>query len=356
MLDTLGQTDLTINTKKSTPTSEKKVWETNDSKPQTTDWQDGADYDMGDLVPFQLKGTVSENIDQYQTYYYAFHDQMEDGLTFDKDSVVVKIGDRTVDASCYDIKTAEFNDDCTFEVVFTNLKQAKSNGQPILQLAGQRVAVEFKARLNEKAVIGSGGNSNQFQLEFSNNPYDKNEKGKTPWDKVIVFTYQLTSNKVDKNGKPLSGAGFTLYKLDGVSNSFKPVGNEITGGTTFEFKGVDAGTYKLVETTVPDGYNKAEDLIFTIEAAYDVDKAEPKFTSLTITDENGKSISTGENSVFTVNVGTGTAATNIVNHSGSELPSTGGIGQILVYVIGGIAVAGAGVLLIAKRRAGSQKK
>lgn len=134
MLDTLGQTDLTINTKKSTPTSEKKVWETNDSKPQTTDWQDGADYDMGDLVPFQLKGTVSENIDQYQTYYYAFHDQMEDGLTFDKDSVVVKIGDRTVDASCYDIKTAEFNDDCTFEVVFTNLKQAKSNGQPILQL------------------------------------------------------------------------------------------------------------------------------------------------------------------------------------------------------------------------------
>lgn len=209
---------------------------------------------------------------------------------------------------------------------------------------------------NEEAVIGSGGNSNQFQLEFSNNPYDKNEKGKTPWDKVIVFTYQLTSNKVDKNGKPLSGAGFTLYKLDGVSNSFKPVGNEITGGTTFEFKGVDAGTYKLVETTVPDGYNKAEDLIFTIEAAYDVDKAEPKFTSLTITDENGKSISTGENSVFTVNVGTGTAATNIVNHSGSELPSTGGIGQILVYVIGGIAVAGAGVLLIAKRRAGSQKK
>lgn len=357
MLDTLGQTNLTIDTKKSTLTSEKKVRETNDSKPQTTDWQDGADYDIGDLVPFQLNGTVSDYIDQYQTYYYAFHDQMEDGLTFDESSVVVKIGDQTVDASCYDIKTAEFKDDCTFEVVFTDLKQVESNGQPILQLAGQRVTVEFEARLNEKAVIGSGGNSNKFQLEFSNNPYDKNEKGKTPWDKVIVFTYQLTANKVDKNGEPLSGAGFTLYKWNGADKKYEIV-KEINGSNTvkFEFKGVDAGTYKLVETTVPDGYNKAEDLIFIIEAVYDVAKAEPKFTSLAIKDENGKSISAGENSVFTVNVETGTAATSIVNHSGSELPSTGGIGQILVYVIGGIAVAGAGVLLIAKRRAGSQKK
>lgn len=356
MLDTLGQTNLSIHTKEGTPTSEKKVKETNDFLNQTTDWQDGADYDIGDQVPFQLTGTVSNNIDQYPTYFYAFHDKMESGLTFKENSVTVKIGGQTVDASCYEVKTTGLSDGCTFEVVFTNLKGATSNNKPISLLAGQKVTVEFTAELNNNAVIGSGGNPNKFRLEFSNNPYNGDDKGKTPWDKVIVFTYQLNVNKVDKDNQPLTGAGFTLYKWDGKTNNYIRVGSEVKGDTVFAFKGVDAGKYKLVETTVPAGYNKAEDLIFEIAAVYDSDSVDPKLTALTIKDDKGNDISTGNNPVFTVDMNAGTAAASIVNYSGSELPHTGGTGQILVYVIGGIAVAVAGVLLIAKRRAGSDKK
>ena len=132
-----------------------------------------------------------------------------------------------------------------------------------------------------------GGNTNVSKLEYSNNPYGDGT-GVTPEDKVIVITYNLIANKVDGNNAPLEGAGFTLYKLDSTTGDYVAVGNEITGVTTFYFKGVDAGQYKLVETTVPAGYNKADDLVFSVEATYDTTSDNPELKTLVVKDASGK--------------------------------------------------------------------
>ena len=197
-------------------------------------------------------------------------------------------------------------------------------------------------------MIGSAGNPNQAKLEYSNNPYGDGT-GKTPWDKVIAFTYQLVANKVDKDGAPVVGAGFTLYKWSNEQDKYVAVGSEIKGVTTFNFKGIDAGKYKLVESTVPDGYTKAEDLVFTVVATYDTEDLEPKFGTLTIKDGN-KVISEGEGNVFTVNLAAGSFTTNVVNLTGTTLPSTGGMGTTVFYVVGGGLMAVAVVLLVTKKR------
>lgn len=111
--------DVTIDPKSDKPTSEKKVKDTNDSTEATTDWQDSADYDIGDKVPFQLKATIGSDYDNYKTYYLVFHDVEEKGLTFDQDSVEVYV-DGTKITSGYEVVTSGLDDGCTFEVVFDN--------------------------------------------------------------------------------------------------------------------------------------------------------------------------------------------------------------------------------------------
>ncbi|MDD5945435.1 MAG: SpaA isopeptide-forming pilin-related protein, partial [Clostridia bacterium] len=192
------------------------------------------------------------------------------------------------------------------------------------------------------------------KLEYSNNPYDSssgkpNDTGKTPEDKVTVFTYKLVVNKVDGNKQALEGAGFTLYKYDSDANNYAAVGDEIKGVTTFTFTGLDAGKYKLVETTVPDGYNQADDLEFTVEATYDTDSIDPKLKDLVVKDKDGNEIS-GSEKVFSIILGEGKVITDVVNNSGTELPSTGGMGTYMFYIIGGIMVAVAIVLIVSKKR------
>ncbi|MCF0230656.1 MAG: isopeptide-forming domain-containing fimbrial protein, partial [Parasporobacterium sp.] len=172
----------------------------------------------------------------------------------------------------------------TFEVRFADLKQIAS------VQAGSKVTVAYHAVLNENAVIGVEGNSNKAKLEYSNNPYGDGT-GETPEDKVVVFTYELKANKVDKDGEALAGAGFTLYKFDEKANDYVAVGEEITGVTTFSFHGQDAGMYKLVETTVPAGYNKADDIIFTVEAVYDTVSDNPKLKKMVVKSADGNVIS-----------------------------------------------------------------
>lgn len=358
MLDTLGNDSITIKTKESTPTLEKKIKEKNDSTGKETDWQDGADYDLGDVIPFKLTGTVSSRIGNYATYYYAFHDKMSAGLSFDDSSVSVKIDGTQIDKSKYSVKTEGLTDDCTFEVVFEDLKKAG------VELTGDsKVVVEYNATLNENAVLGSAGNPNDAKLEYNNNPYyEGNGKpenpGETPWDGVIVFTYKLVANKINQAKEALNGAGFTLYKYVEASKNYEKVGNEIKGDdenpvTTFEFSYLDAGKYKLVETTVPSGYSKASDLMFEVKATYTADMGEtgakPTLTALEIIDENGNTIS-GEDKVFTTNLLEGSAETDVVNKSGSTLPTTGGMGTTIFYVVGSILVLGAAILLITKKR------
>lgn len=341
----------TISPKVGTTTSEKKVKDTNDSTADsTTDWQDSADYDIGDDVPFQLKATIAQDYANYKVYKMTFHDKESAGLTFKPETVVVKIDGTTVDSSKYEVVTTGLTDGDTFEVRFADLK-------PTAAKAGSVITVEYSATLNDEAVLGSNGNPNTMHVTYSNNPNDDQggENGKTPDDTVIVFTYKVVANKVTKNPAyveggsepeyiPLKGAGFTLYKKNN-SGGYVEVGSEVKGNemTTFEWTGLDDGDYKISETTTPAGYNSIADIEFTITAAHDVTSDNPTLTSLTAGDK------------FTGEVTTGAVSANIENNAGSTLPETGGMGTTIFYVVGSILVLGAVVLLVTKKRMGASK-
>lgn len=340
MLDTAGNEEIEVTTKEDKPELVKKVKEKNDSTGVVTDWQDGADYDIGDAVPFQLTGTVEAKYDSYATYYYAFHDTLSKGLTFNNDVKVYVDG--TEITTGYTVVTEGLADGESFNVVFDDLKVTPAH-------AGSKIVVEYTATLNDDAVIGQPGNPNTAKLEYSNNPYGDGT-GETPEDKVTVFTYKVVANKVDKDGNALAGAGFTLYKYDAEAAEYVAVGEEITGVTEFTFTGLDAGQYKLVETTVPAGYNQADDLEFTVKAEYETESNNPKFTKLVVVDKDGNEITE-----FTIDLTKGTVSTNIVNLSGVELPSTGGIGTKIFYTIGAILMIGAAVVLITRKRTSQAK-
>lgn len=261
--------DQTVKPKSNKPTSEKKVKDINDStETAMTKWQDSADWDIGDKVPFQLKGTVAADYDKYTVYKMTFHDHESNGLTFDKDSVKVYVDDKQItDPTTYEVVTGHLEDNCTFEVRFADLKKE------ILDVkAGSVITVEYESKLNENAVIGSLGNPNEMRMEFSNNPNDEQggETGKTPVDKVIVFTYKTIVNKVNPEGNPLEGAEFTLEKKIGEEWVEKAVIKN-TEGTTFTFKGLDDGLYRLTETKTPSEYNtmNPNPLKFEITASHD---------------------------------------------------------------------------------------
>lgn len=340
--------DATAAIKSGAPTVVKKVKDTNDSTGKTTDWQDSADYDIGDWVPYQITGSMPNNIAYYTTYKYVFTDTMSEGFTYDKDDAVHKvkitIGDTDVTGSFTEVVTT--NEDRSTTVTWTcnDLKK-------IVTLdANTKVVVTYSAKLNENAVIGSAGNPNTVNLTYSNNPNKggEGETGKTPDDKNIVFTYKTVVNKVDPENTPLKGAGFTLQKKvkksDGTTE-YKDV-KTITAGdtTTFEFKGLDDGDYKLTETTTPDGYNTIAPIEFTISAEHEADSANPQLTSLSGT------ASTGD-VTFTAELTEGSLTTEVVNKKGSTLPSTGGIGTTIFYAAGGALVVLAGVMIAARKRA-----
>ena len=337
--------------KANVPSFEKKIKDTNDTTGDTSDWQDSADYDIGDQVPFQLKGTVASNYDAYKTYYFAFHDKEERGLTFTPSSVKVYVDGKQI-TSGYEVKTTGITDGCTFEVVFDNLKDVST------VKAGSIVTVEYTSLLNNKAVLGNQGNVNEAKLVFSNNP--KNEQvgkpetpGETPWDNVIVFTYKVVVNKVNENGAALTGAEFTLKKnikdKDGKVTRQEPVAVvKNTAGTTFTFSGLDDGEYILEETTTPGGYNTISPITFTVDAEHNI-TWEGTDRNTILGSLTGNKVS-GE-ITLTPNVTEGSLTTNIENKKGSTLPSTGGIGTTIFYVVGAILMVGAAVLLITKRRA-----
>ena len=342
--------NFTIENKTDVPESGKKVDDENDSVvdaegvdgEDTTNWQDSADYDIGDKVPFQLSGTVATNYDDYDTYYFTFHDVEENGLTFNND-VVVKVDGKVIESG-YTVVTA-CEDDCTFEVVFTDLKKISS------VKAGSVITVEYTSTLNEKAVVGNNGNVNKSRLEFSNNPNDEQggeSTGFTPWDNVIVFTYTVNVNKVDPNKKALAGAAFELQKYDAKTNEWVALKSfEAGADTSFEFKGLDAGEYKLVETVAPAGYNKIADVEFTVTANHEITWDGTNRTAV-LTSLTGN-VASGE-ITFTASEDNGSLTTDVVNQSGTTLPETGGIGTTMFYVIGAILVVGAAVVMITRKR------
>lgn len=330
--------------KSNVPTVEKKVKDTNDSTGKTTDWQDSADYDIGDSVPYQITGTMPSNIGDYKTYSYTFTDTMSKGLTYTAGTAKVTIGTTDVTSSSSFKETVTANKDGTTTVTWACTDLKAISGVTID--ANTKVVVTYNATLNENAVLGSAGNPNEVYLTFSNNPNKGGESntGKTPTDKNIVFTYKTVVNKVDQDKKALAGAAFKLEKKqsDGTYKEIKSI--TTNDGTTFEFTGLDDGDYKLTETTTPAGYNTINPIEFTISATHDETSDDPKLLTL-----SGKATS-GE-ATFTADTNAGSLTTNVVNKKGATLPSTGGVGTTMFYVAGGLMVVVAGVLLAAKKKA-----
>ena len=328
--------DVEANVKADVPSVEKKVKDTNDTTGETTGWQDSADYDIGDDVPFQLTATLANNIESYKTYSLKFNDTLSKGLDYNNDAVI-KLGDKVVTDSftpSYDATAKTLTFTCDNILAFG----AKNS---------DKIVVEYTAKLNENAEIGAAGNPNTVYLDFSNNPNNGGEgdRGKTPEDKVIVFTYKLTVNKVDKENKPLTGAEFSLFKkVNGKDElvEVKKILSTNAEGTVFGFTGLDDGTYVLRETKTPDGYNSIEDQTFTISAKHDENSDDPKLTELTGDPASGSVI------VFTPE--NGELSTDVINNKGSVLPSTGGAGRVAIYVIGAILVLGGGIVLVTKKR------
>ena len=358
--------NVTATPKSDVPEVQKKVKDINDSTDTTkTDWQDSADYDIGDSIPFQLKATLADNVSSYTTYKVVFHDTLSKGLTYNNDAKVYIDGTETNGFTV----TATVNADgtTTLTVSCDDVKALGAGNSSV-------ITVEYTAKLNENAVLGSAGNPNEVYLEYSNNPNKaekgNNETGETPKDVVIVFTYKTIINKVDSENKPLTGAAFKLEKLikgkDGAADTWTTVKEFTVDETTtsFTFSGLDDGQYKLTEPKTPAGYNTIDPIYFVIEATHDETADAPTLKTLNayLTDANGNKqteMKDGESvniDLGTVDLTAGSITTTVVNKSGSELPSTGGIGTTIFYVLGGVLVLAAVVLLVTKKRMSGAEK
>ena len=248
---------------------------------------------------------------------YVLYDKMDKGLTFNVNSVVVKIGDDVVEANNYVVKTNVT--DYTFVIEFNDefiLKQPKNTN----------IDVYYTATLNKDATIEGDGNINETFLKYCNNIT-------TDKKKTITYTYAFEIIKTNKEGVELTGAEFIL--LDKLGNEIKVIlkdeetktyriatGNEIgvnikAGKATIE--GLDKDSYKLKEVVSPEGYNK-----LTSPVEFSV---------------NGKTNDTIERT-----------RVNVINYTGSELPETGGIGTKLFITSGLSLVLICGLVLVTKLR------
>lgn len=345
--------DAEASPKSDVPTVEKKVKDINDSNDDAmTGWQDSADHDIGDSVPFLLKAILADNVSSYTTYKVVFHDTLSKGLTYNNDAKVYIDGEETNRFTV----TATVNADGT-----TTLTVSCDDVKALGATNNSVITVEYTATLNENAVLGSVGNPNEVYLEYSNNPNKSEETGNTPKDKVIVFTYKVIINKIAKNPDydpevegskeyiPLTGAEFKLEKYNKETDKWEAitvVKND--AGTIFTFSGLDDGDYRLTETKTPDGYNTIDPIEFTVTAEHDVQADTPALKSLS------GNTTTGE-LTFTANTSEGSLSANVVNKAGATLPETGGIGTTIFYVVGGILVVGAVVLLVARKRMNSEE-
>jgi len=357
--------DITIKTKHTHIYVDKEVADINDSINVSYDeWSDSADYDVNDDVPFRITGTVPEDYDTYTTFEYTFQDDQSAGLSFNNDVTVYLDTDKDDDVKGTDITsyftTTVGTNGHSFEIKCEDLKKV-----PNVTSDSYIVAYYTSKLTGEKVEYGYDGNPNHARIHFKN---DVHGEGDTPFDIAIVFTFIPEVDKVNSKLEPLTGAEFTISKLvkgedgkeaewatvkraDGTDYAYKMTVD--AAGTHFSFKGIDDGIYRVTESKVPDGFNKVDDIYFVVEAKHDVKN---KLTELVVKDLKGNVLGSDVNGqnvikdVFTVTRSTGTATTIVINQEGVVLPSTGGIGTTIFYIVGGVLVVGAVVLLIVRRR------
>lgn len=346
---------ISISAKAGTVESKKKVQDINDStETELTGLQDSADYEIGDEIPYTLTFKLPDNYSKFEKYYVQFSDDMDKGLTLITNSVKIQYG--SADATSITFTEAGASTKYTGGKLYTYEIEDLKTTAPALQ-AGDTITITYKAYLNEDAKYGVAGNPNTYKVKFNNNPNNSGKgkpTGDTPEDTNIVFTYKAEFDKIDENKKPLEGADFILEKqladgswVDvttlGGTDDKRPmkVGDSASKSTTFEFKGLDDGVYRLTESYTPEGYNTIAPLVFTITASHQIEADNPELVSLA---------AEGANITMSADKATGTIKASIENKSGAVLPTTGGVGTTMFYVIGAILVVGAGVVLVSRRR------
>lgn len=290
---------------------------------------DKRDVEVGNVLNYTIKGKVPDTTG-FKDYTYEITDTMSEGLTFNSGSLTVTVGGTAAtDEQCtIDYNTATPN---TFKVIIHVDKCT----------VGDRIEVTYTATVNEEAVAKVS--ENKAVLKYSNKP-GTNETGEREATPHKVYSAKITINKywMDKGErKPLAKVGFKLYKKETLANGTETtkyyVKNETTNAVTWDeditkatevitdengaanFTGLANGTYYLVETTTPAGFNPLTD-VKTIKI-------------------NGSEDGTGL-----------TETVRVENKTGAVLPSTGGMGTTVFYVLGAVLVLGAGVLLVTKKR------
>ena len=322
--------NVTIKEKNAEPTNVKTVEE--DS---TGSYGAENDADIGQTVNFKSTITAQTGAENY-----IFHDKMSAGLTFGSVDGITLNG-AAVAAENYEVKTSGLTDDCTFEVVFT---QAFCNTLK----ENDKIVISYTATLNDKAVVGLEGNPNESKIEYG-------ESGKTtttPPSTTKTYTWDLELLKYGNNdeSKTLEGAQFVLLNSNGSKVALFTDG-KLTGwsdlpadGKTWpaeailtsnkdgliHVEGLDADAYSLREVVAPRGFNVLPgDVAFTI-------------TGKTKAEDGGKDTYT-------------TTTVKVNNQSGADLPSTGGMGTTIFYIVGGLLAVGAAILLVTKKRMSKSK-
>lgn len=396
-----GSEKVTIHTKLGAPLVEKKVQDNETDEPTQTKsaigddiysdstaenkFNDTADYSIGDNVPFEILGTIPENIDEYTHYFYEFTDTLGKGFNKPTDVTVTLIKKADGSKSTLTVTPTVTGDDTTEKTIKFTFNDIKAEGVA----AGDVIKIAYKAQLNSSAVIGKMGNTNGVDLTYSKttsydgNGYEntpdgetkkENETTTTTKDGVGVFTYQIDATKVDgaSTTKKLAGAKFKLLNSDKskaavfADGKFEKWADDVAGGTEFEttetglftVAGLDEGTYYIKETDAPEGYNKLEEPIKIDLLAdthndsgytYVKDDASAGFISLTAKIDDAH-VTAGDPPAIVDHKDTGVVPVEIKNNKGSKIPETGGIGTKIFTVAGGTIAVGAGVLLITKKR------
>ena len=341
-----------INRKVVKPTVEKEVYDNQDGA-NKAGFGSSADHAINEEFQFKLTATLPASPDRaydyYDEYMVTFCDTLSAGITFDRwDTVVINNGGADIPIPAENYYSDASNQDLTLSI-----EDVKTCAPGLNLNNGATITVTYTAHLNEKAYVNTAGgasnteNKNSVYLIYSNNPRSSAFFDRTPESAVCVYTYQLNNTKYHdeaNSGNELEGAGFSLYSDEACTQEVKlykegafyyPIKNakgktavemKSAADGTFNVKGLDAGTYYLKETTPPAGYSACDKTRIVISATHD---------------EHNVNLS-GESNLNN----------KIINKKagGITLPSTGGIGTTIFYVVGGGLMVAAIVLLVTKKR------
>lgn len=338
----------------------------------------GDDGAYNEEINFKVTGVIPSYSKQYTTVNYNIVDTLSTGLSFvsAEEDVIVKVG---LDELTTEIVEAGVD---TYTVTISGQTMTIAFASEYIKNNGLKaVEVTYAAKLNENAALNYNGNTNTVYAEYSNNPTNTTSKGKTP--EVVTYHYTFgidasllgstvtselfkTDNGVIEEGATettytyLDGAEFTLTRTDAPADyTGKTVYTAITGAGgvkgDIQFKGLDAGTYTLVETKAPTGYQlDTTEHSVEITAEYNTDGTLESYSIVIDGKNDGTSTyvnNATDNKVDKVDeIGQTATSTLIKNTKLIALPSTGGIGTTIFTVGGCLIMIAAAALFLANRR------